>query len=172
LKRMTRREFVVLGAALGAVPLAASCGGEEPESGEAAPEPTTPEETTVDETTAEETVAEEAPDTLEEREEAPAIAAESELRPNSSRPFEASGGPAVLVRLASGEFVAYSAVCTHRGCTVAYRLDTQQLACPCHGSVFDPAGGAAVVAGPAQAPLPEVGIEIRYGGVYAGPAGA
>jgi Rieske Fe-S protein len=59
--------------------------------------------------------------------------------------------------------VAYSAVCTHQGCTVAYQ--DGQLACPCHGSIFDPANGAAVVSGPAQRPLPEVPVEVRAGEV-------
>ncbi len=40
-----------------------------------------------------------------------------------------------------------------------------QLACPCHGSVFDPANGAEVVSGPAQIPLPEIPVEVRNGEV-------
>jgi Rieske Fe-S protein len=36
-----------------------------------------------------------------------------------------------------------------------------QLACPCHGSIFDPANGAAVVNGPAESPLPEIPVEVR-----------
>jgi Rieske Fe-S protein len=67
------------------------------------------------------------------------------------------------VHLDSGDFVAYSAVCTHQGCTVAYR--NGQLACPCHGSIFDPANGAAVVSGPARSPLPEVPVEVSGGEV-------
>jgi Rieske Fe-S protein len=70
----------------------------------------------------------------------------------------------VLVHLESGDFVAYSAVCTHQGCTVAYK--NEQLACPCHGSVFDPASGAEVVNGPAQSPLPEIPVEVRGGEVF------
>jgi Rieske Fe-S protein len=67
--------------------------------------------------------------------------------------------PAVLVHLEDGDFAAYSAICTHRGCTVNYR--DGKLACPCHGSVFDPARGAAVEAGPAPKPLPEIPVEVR-----------
>jgi Rieske Fe-S protein len=67
--------------------------------------------------------------------------------------------PAVLVHLEDGDFAAYSAVCTHRGCTVNYR--DGKLACPCHGSVFDPARDAAVEAGPAPRPLPEIPVEVR-----------
>lgn len=93
-----------------------------------------------------------------------AIASESEVAPGSAKPFKDGGEDAVLVRLDGGEFVAYSAVCTHQGCTVAYR--DGQLACPCHGSVFDPANGGAVVTPPAEQPLPEIPVEVRGGEVF------
>ena len=92
-----------------------------------------------------------------------AIAQESEVAPGSSVKFKDGGKDAVLVHLDSGDFVAYSAVCTHAGCTVAYQ--NAQLACPCHGSIFDPANGAEVVSGPAQTPLPEIPIEVQNGQV-------
>jgi Rieske Fe-S protein len=72
----------------------------------------------------------------------------------------------VLVHLKSGEFVAYSAVCKHRGCTVAYQ--DSKLACPGHGSVYDPAKGAEVVAGPAPQPLDDIPVEVRGGEVLRG----
>src|SRR5215217_7036540 len=92
-----------------------------------------------------------------------AIASESEVAPGSALTFKDSGNPAVLVHLKSGDFVAYSAVCTHQGCTVAYKGG--KLACPCHGSVFDPAKGAEVVAGPAPTPLPEIPVKVEGGQV-------
>ncbi len=94
-----------------------------------------------------------------------AIAQEADVPPGSAVEFTDSelGQPAVLVHLADGDFVAYSAVCTHRQCTVAYQDD--RLACPCHGSVFDPANGAAVVNGPADRPLPKIPVEVRNGEV-------
>ena len=92
-----------------------------------------------------------------------AIARESEVAAGSAVKFKDGGKDAVLVHLDGGEFVAYSAVCTHAGCTVAYQ--NSQLACPCHGSIFDPANGAEVVSGPAQTPLPEIPVEIQNGEV-------
>ena len=92
-----------------------------------------------------------------------AIASESEVAPGSALKFEDSGNPAFLVHLDNGDFVAYSAICTHQGCTVAYK--DGNLACPCHGSVFDPADGAAVVAGPAPRPLPEIPVKVQGGEV-------
>jgi Rieske Fe-S protein len=77
--------------------------------------------------------------------------------------FTNDGQPAVLVHLESGDFVAYSAVCTHQQCTVAYQ--DGQLACPCHGSIFDPADSGAVVNGPAQEPLPDIPIQVQNGQV-------
>ncbi len=92
-----------------------------------------------------------------------AIAGESEVAPGSAVAFKDAGNPAVLVHLKNGDFVAYSAVCTHQGCTVAYKGG--QLACPCHGSVYDPANGAKVVAGPAPSPLPEIPVKVEGGEV-------
>jgi Rieske Fe-S protein len=92
-----------------------------------------------------------------------AIASEAEVAPGSAVAFKDSGNQAVLVHLKNGDFVAYSAVCTHQGCTVAYQGG--QLACPCHGSVFDPANGAEVVAGPAQSPLPKIPVKVQGGEV-------
>jgi cytochrome b6-f complex iron-sulfur subunit len=92
-----------------------------------------------------------------------AIASESEVAPGSAIKFEDSGNPAFLVHLDNGDFVAYSAVCTHQGCDVAYK--DGNLACPCHGSIFDPADGAAVVTGPAQRPLPEIPVKVEGGEV-------
>ncbi len=94
-----------------------------------------------------------------------AIAKESEVGPGSAVPFTdaGTGQQSVLVRLENGEFAAYSAVCTHQACVVAYK--DGKLACPCHGSVFDPAEGAAVLNGPANRPLPELAIRVEGGEV-------
>lgn len=95
-----------------------------------------------------------------------AIAQTSEVSSGSAVEFQDGGEDAVLVHLDNGDFVAYSAVCTHAGCTVAYR--DGELACPCHGSVFDPANGAEVVTGPAQEPLREIPVSVEGGSVVKG----
>ena len=56
-------------------------------------------------------------------------------------------------------FFALNAVCTHLGCLTAWKPDTGNIACPCHGSkfaVFQPAGKkpGEKVDGPAPKPLP------------------
>jgi len=61
--------------------------------------------------------------------------------------------------------VAYSAICTHLGCSVLAQLNKDgDIVCPCHGSVFNPADGAAVVNGPAGRPLPGLPITVDSGG--------
>ena len=92
------------------------------------------------------------------------IAQTSRIPANSAMNFTDSGNPAVLIHLQSGDFVAYSAVCTHQGCLVAYQ--NGQLVCPCHGSVFDPSKGGVVVYGPAPTPLPQIPIKVQGGKVY------
>jgi arsenite oxidase small subunit len=100
-------------------------------------------------------------------EEGEAIARESAVPENSALAFTnaSTGQPAMLIHLPDGGFVAYSAVCTHQRCVVAYQSQTQKIACPCHGSVFDPANGGEVETGPAQQPLPQIPIEVRNGEV-------
>ncbi len=77
-----------------------------------------------------------------------------------------------LVRLGESDalesFVAYSAICTHLGCTVNAQLeDDGNIACPCHGSRFNPAAGAAVINGPANRALPALPIRLETDGTLA-----
>ena len=48
-------------------------------------------------------------------------------------------------------FHVISAVCTHLGCTVQWRGQSQEFACPCHGSLYRSNGS--VIGGPAPRPL-------------------
>ena len=70
------------------------------------------------------------------------------------------GQPAIVFRTKNGVF-AYTEICTHQGCTVSYSPPDKALVCPCHGAVYDPFNGAAVIAGPAPLPLPPVKVAIR-----------
>lgn len=90
-----------------------------------------------------------------------AIAQTSEVPQNSAVRFTNAGQPALLIHLQNGDFVAYSAVCTHQQCEVTYQQETSQIVCPCHGSVFEPSNGAQVVNGPAEQPLPEIPVEVQ-----------
>ncbi len=67
--------------------------------------------------------------------------------------------PAILFRTKSGVF-AYSAICTHQGCTVAYNSASKVLQCPCHGSEYDPFSEAKVLRGPAINPLSKINVVV------------
>jgi len=58
----------------------------------------------------------------------------------------------VVTQPAAGEFKAFSAVCTHQGCTVG-QVENGQIICPCHSSHFDIATGAPTPDSVAKSPL-------------------
>ncbi len=57
----------------------------------------------------------------------------------------------VVTQPTKGTFKAFSATCTHQGCTVS-KVAGGTINCPCHGSKFAIADGS-VVQGPAKKPL-------------------
>ncbi|MEU0004712.1 Rieske (2Fe-2S) protein [Streptomyces sp. NPDC006314] len=65
----------------------------------------------------------------------------------------------VVTQPKKGDFKAFSAVCTHRGCTVNQVADGT-IDCPCHGSRFHIADGS-VAHGPATRPLPAETIKVE-----------
>jgi Rieske Fe-S protein len=71
-------------------------------------------------------------------------------------------GNSILLSL-NGKWMAFSATCTHRPCTVAYQ--SSELYCPCHGATFS-AGNGSVTRGPAQTRLSEYGVIVQNGNVY------
>lgn len=61
--------------------------------------------------------------------------------------------------------VAFSAVCTHKGCTInSWKADEGRWRCFCHMSEFDAAANGQVVAGPAPEPLPTVPVSVDADG--------
>ena len=67
----------------------------------------------------------------------------------------------VVTQPAKGEFKAFTAICTHQGCTVG-QVTGGKIVCPCHGSEFSIKTGAAVT-GPAQAPLAPKKVSVSGG---------
>ncbi|MFF4397928.1 Rieske (2Fe-2S) protein [Streptomyces sp. NPDC001480] len=65
----------------------------------------------------------------------------------------------VVTQPKEGEFKAFSAICTHMGCTVN-KVANGTIDCPCHGSKYHIADGA-VAHGPAQRPLPPKKITVN-----------
>ncbi|GAA3369572.1 hypothetical protein GCM10020367_12820 [Streptomyces sannanensis] len=69
----------------------------------------------------------------------------------------------VVTQPKAGTFKAFSAICTHRGCTVN-KVVNGTIDCPCHGSKFHIADGS-VAHGPAQRPLPAKHITVKKGSI-------
>ena len=83
------------------------------------------------------------------------------LKVGAARNFVASNGaPAILFRTKTGVF-AYSAICTHQGCTVEYSASSKTMKCPCHQAEFDPNKSAKVVNGPAVNPLGKIKVAVK-----------
>ncbi|MEO7269227.1 MAG: Rieske (2Fe-2S) protein [Knoellia sp.] len=69
----------------------------------------------------------------------------------------------VITQPTAGEYKAFSAVCTHQGCTVSGVADGT-INCACHGSKFDIATGD-VKAGPATSGLPTKSVTVGADGI-------
>ena len=74
----------------------------------------------------------------------------------------------IVTQPTKGEYKAFSAICTHAGCTVEGVVKGVIL-CPCHGSMYNPSTGA-VVGGPAPSPLAALGLQVQGGKLLATPA--
>ena len=65
----------------------------------------------------------------------------------------------VVTQPKKDEFKAFSAICTHLGCTVS-TISNGTIDCPCHGSRYRIADGS-VAGGPAPKPLPAEQIKVE-----------
>ena len=112
---------------------------------------------------------------------APATDAGSTVLPYKAKPVGKAGGlavnqavsftfpdassPCALVKMGSPlpggvgpnqDIVAYSTLCTHMGCPVAYDPAHKVFKCPCHYSTFDAEKGGQMICGQATENLPRV----------------
>ena len=67
--------------------------------------------------------------------------------------------PAIVVNTDQG-VKAFSAICTHLGCVVAWNDMIGAIQCPCHDGRFNPTTGA-VVSGPPPGPLPPITVSVE-----------
>jgi Rieske Fe-S protein len=91
-----------------------------------------------------------------------ALAATSDIPVGGGKIFDTQ--LVVVTQPSAGEFKAFSAVCTHMGCTVSQIADGR-IDCPCHGSEYSIKNGA-VLAGPAPKPLPAKQIKISGDSIF------
>lgn len=87
------------------------------------------------------------------------LAAASDIPVGSGKVF--ADADVVITQPTAGKFVAFSATCTHQGCTVS-TITGDTVNCPCHGSSFALADGS-VVNGPATSGLPAKEIRVSGG---------
>ena len=73
-----------------------------------------------------------------------------------------SGYPNILTKKSDGSLLALSLLCTHVCCSCSYDPSSDDIYCPCHGSVFDSNGN--VLQGPASSPLPQIQLRVDSAG--------
>jgi cytochrome b6-f complex iron-sulfur subunit len=83
-------------------------------------------------------------------------------------PFQYGASPGVLFRGEEGSMKAFSLVCTHLACTVAWNPEKKNFYCPCHEGLFDAEGH--VISGPPPAPLERFKVEVKGDRVIIGAA--
>jgi len=86
----------------------------------------------------------------------------AKLPAGSALMFKFAGRPAMLIHHADGGWSAFSAVCTHLGCTVEFDPKKAQITCACHGGVYNADTGANI-SGPPPKPLTPFRVAIVEG---------
>ena len=85
-------------------------------------------------------------------------ARKDELAPGSFKIFPFGGQPGLLIRSADGNYRAFSAVCTHLGCTVQFKPGEKSIWCACHNGRYDLEGRN--VSGPPPRPLEQYTVHV------------
>jgi cytochrome b6-f complex iron-sulfur subunit len=87
------------------------------------------------------------------------VAKTSDIPPGAGKVVALGSKPAIIVNTKQGVH-AFSAICTHLGCVVAWNDLAGVIQCPCHDGRFNPVSGA-VVSGPPPAPLPPLTVSVE-----------
>lgn len=87
----------------------------------------------------------------------PTLGAASEVPVGSAAIF--ADQQTVVAQPTAGEYVAFSATCTHQGCQVS-EVEGEEVVCTCHGSRFSIKDGS-VVSGPATEPLGSQEVTVK-----------
>jgi cytochrome b6-f complex iron-sulfur subunit len=81
-----------------------------------------------------------------------------DIPPDGVQLVQLSGGPVMLEKAENG-VRAFSAICTHLGCTVQWHPVERKFICPCHQGIYDFNGN--VLSGPPQRPLEKLQVKVR-----------
>ncbi len=83
----------------------------------------------------------------------------TDIKEGSGKIIKFGSKPVLLLRTPDNKLKAFSAVCTHLGCTVQYRNDMGLIWCACHNGKYDLNGRN--VAGPPPKPLEEYRVIVK-----------
>lgn len=81
------------------------------------------------------------------------------IPPGQAKVVAVGSRPAIVVNL-DGNPRAFSAICPHLGCIVAWDGANGSIVCPCHDGRFSPASGA-VLSGPPPGPLAQLTVSVE-----------
>jgi cytochrome b6-f complex iron-sulfur subunit len=87
------------------------------------------------------------------------VATTADIPPGGGKVVAMGSKPAIVVNTEQG-VKAYSAICTHLGCVVAFNDLVGAIQCPCHDGRFNPGSGA-VISGPPPAPLKPITVSVE-----------
>lgn len=92
---------------------------------------------------------------------------EGSIAPGQAQTVRFGRYPAIVINTPAKGLVAFSAVCTHFACLVAWDAQAQVLACPCHEGFFDAEDGS-VISGPPPTALQPIPVNITDGTILIG----
>ncbi len=95
------------------------------------------------------------------------VGAAADFPLNSSKIVSVNDKPIIIVNTKAGGLKAFSAICTHLGCVVAWNERKSIIHCPCHDGFFNAVTGA-VISGPPPLPLTQYELVVRDGQVLVG----
>lgn len=73
--------------------------------------------------------------------------------------YQYGGLPGIVMQDEDGSLQAFSLVCTHLACTVAWKPEKKEFYCPCHDAIFDAQGR--VLSGPPSSPLERWNVQVK-----------
>lgn len=69
-----------------------------------------------------------------------------------------------VIKHSPSEITVFSPICPHLGCRYSWHPETQEFACPCHGSIYSIAGK--VLGGPAPRSLDTLPMKLEKGELF------